>query len=67
MIGSNLNAESDQASMALPAQDALWYKDAMIYQVHVGTDFDGDGDGIGDIRRATQRLDYLQELGITTL
>ncbi len=49
------------------AQDTLWYKNAIIYQVHVRTFFDSNGDGIGDFRGLTQKLDYLQELGITAL
>jgi len=48
-------------------QDALWYKDAIIYQVHVRTFRDSNGDGIGDFRGLTEKLDYLQELGITAL
>ncbi len=52
--------------MASP-QDTLWYKNAIIYQVHVRTFFDSSGDGIGDFRGLTQKLDYLQELGITAL
>jgi maltose alpha-D-glucosyltransferase/alpha-amylase len=48
-------------------QDALWYKDAIIYQVHVRTFHDSNGDGIGDFRGLAQKLDYLQELGVTVL
>jgi len=48
-------------------QDGLWYKDAIIYQVHVRTFRDGSGDGIGDFRGLAEKLDYLQELGITAL
>ena len=48
-------------------QDALWYKDAVIYQVHVRTFFDSNGDGIGDFRGLAQKLDYLQELGIKAI
>jgi maltose alpha-D-glucosyltransferase / alpha-amylase len=48
-------------------QDALWYKDAVIYQVHVRTFQDSNGDGIGDFPGLTQKMDYLQELGITAL
>ena len=47
--------------------DPLWYKDAIIYEVHVRSFLDGDGDGAGDFRGLTQRLDYLQELGVTAL
>lgn len=46
---------------------APWYKDAVIYQVHVRAFFDSNGDGIGDFRGLAAKLDYLQELGITAL
>jgi maltose alpha-D-glucosyltransferase / alpha-amylase len=48
-------------------QDGLWYKDAIIYQVHVRTFRDSNGDGIGDFRGLAEKLDYLQELGINAL
>ena len=52
----------------MPAsQDALWYKDAVIYQVHVRTFYDSNGDGIGDFRGLAQKLDYLQDLGVTAI
>jgi maltose alpha-D-glucosyltransferase / alpha-amylase len=44
-----------------------WYKDAVFYELRVGTFQDSDGDGIGDFRGLTQRLDYLRDLGVTTL
>jgi maltose alpha-D-glucosyltransferase/alpha-amylase len=47
--------------------DALWYKDAIIYQLHVRTFCDSNGDGIGDFPGLIQKLDYLQELGVNTL
>ncbi len=49
------------------SKDALWYKDAIIYQVHVRTFHDSNGDGIGDFRGLEQKLDYLQELGISAI
>jgi len=48
-------------------RDVLWYKDAIIYQVHVRTFQDGNGDGIGDFQGLEGKLDYLQELGINTI
>jgi maltose alpha-D-glucosyltransferase / alpha-amylase len=48
-------------------RDNLWYKDAVIYQLHVRTFFDSNGDGIGDFQGLTQRLDYLQDLGVTAI
>jgi maltose alpha-D-glucosyltransferase / alpha-amylase len=50
----------------LPA-DPQWYKDAIIYEVHVKSFFDSNGDGIGDFIGLMQKLDYLQDLGITCL
>ncbi|MCB1769417.1 MAG: maltose alpha-D-glucosyltransferase, partial [Candidatus Competibacteraceae bacterium] len=48
-------------------EDPLWYKDALIYQLHVKAFGDSNQDGIGDFRGLTQRLDYIQELGVDTL
>ena len=48
-------------------EDPLWYKDAIIYELHVKTFFDSNGDGIGDFRGLISKLDYLQELGVNTL
>jgi maltose alpha-D-glucosyltransferase / alpha-amylase len=44
-----------------------WYKDAVIYEVHVRAFHDGNGDGVGDFRGLIEKLDYLQELGVTAL
>ena len=44
-----------------------WYKDAIIYELHVRAFCDSDGDGIGDFRGLTAKLDYLQDLGVTAL
>ncbi|WP_207484105.1 maltose alpha-D-glucosyltransferase [Arenibaculum pallidiluteum] len=47
--------------------DRHWYKDALIYQLHVKAFFDANNDGIGDFAGLTQKLDYLQDLGVTAL
>jgi len=47
--------------------DPLWYKDAIIYQLHVKAFFDGNDDGIGDFQGLIRKLDYLQGLGVTAL
>ncbi len=52
---------------SLPETDPQWYKDAVIYQLHVKSFYDSSGDGIGDFKGLTQKLDYLQDLGITTI
>jgi maltose alpha-D-glucosyltransferase/alpha-amylase len=50
-----------------PASDPLWFKDAVIYEVHVRAYQDSDGDGMGDFKGLTQRLPYLADLGVTAL
>jgi maltose alpha-D-glucosyltransferase/alpha-amylase len=49
------------------SRDPLWYKNAVIYELHVRAFQDSNGDGIGDFRGLTQRLDYLHDLGITAI
>jgi maltose alpha-D-glucosyltransferase / alpha-amylase len=49
------------------SQDPLWYKDAILYEVHVRAFKDSNGDGIGDFRGMIEKLDYIQELGVTML
>src|SRR6185437_9096345 len=57
MIAANIPIDSDP----------LWYKDAILYEVHVRAFCDSDGDGMGDFRGLTQKLDYLQDLGVTAI
>ncbi|MDP9022345.1 MAG: maltose alpha-D-glucosyltransferase, partial [Actinomycetota bacterium] len=47
--------------------DPLWYKDAVIYELHVRAFHDSDADGIGDFAGMTEKLDYLRDLGVTAL
>ena len=47
--------------------DPLWYKDAVVYEVHVRCFFDSNDDGIGDFEGLTRKLDYLQDLGVTAI
>jgi len=48
-------------------QDPLWYKDAVIYQLHIKSFFDSNNDGVGDIPGLLQKLDYIAELGVNAL
>ncbi len=54
-------------SGVLLTKDPLWYKDAVIYEVHVRAFADSNEDGVGDFRGLTEKLDYLQDLGVTTI
>ncbi len=50
-----------------PQGDPLWYKDAVIYQLHLKSFFDSDNDGIGDFSGVLEKLDYIAELGVTAI
>jgi trehalose synthase len=56
-------ADADDTSWT----DPLWYKDAIIYQLHVKSFFDGNNDGIGDFAGLISKLDYIRELGATAI
>ena len=66
-----MKAEKDDiaalAAATEAAVDPLWYKDAVIYELHVKAFFDANGDGIGDFRGLTEKLDYVAELGVNTI
>jgi maltose alpha-D-glucosyltransferase/alpha-amylase len=47
--------------------DPLWYRDAIIYELHVRAFYDSAGDGVGDFRGLAEKLDYLSDLGVTAL
>jgi maltose alpha-D-glucosyltransferase/alpha-amylase len=51
----------------MPNDDPFWYKEAVIYELHPRAFFDSNGDGIGDFSGLTDKLDYLQSLGVTAL
>ncbi|MEO8536905.1 MAG: maltose alpha-D-glucosyltransferase [Betaproteobacteria bacterium] len=54
------------AQVAL-ADPAHWYKDAIIYQLHIKAFFDSNDDGVGDFRGLTEKLDYIKDLGVNTI
>ncbi|HTV63587.1 MAG TPA: maltose alpha-D-glucosyltransferase [Verrucomicrobiae bacterium] len=59
---------SDQRpSPTAPEKIPMWYKSGVIYEVHVRAFQDSDGDGTGDFRGMTTRLDYLRDLGVTAI
>jgi maltose alpha-D-glucosyltransferase/alpha-amylase len=47
--------------------DPLWYKDAIIYEAHVRAFYDSNADGMGDFRGLAEKLDYLEDLGVTAI
>jgi maltose alpha-D-glucosyltransferase/alpha-amylase len=59
-------APNRQNREGLPSEP-FWYKSGVIYELHVRAFYDCDGNGIGDFRGLTEKLDYLKELGVTAL
>jgi maltose alpha-D-glucosyltransferase/alpha-amylase len=59
--------ECPLADLQIQTEESLWYKDAIIYELHVKSFYDSTGDGIGDFEGLIRKLDYLQELGVTAL
>jgi maltose alpha-D-glucosyltransferase/alpha-amylase len=57
----------EESRTVAASPETLWYKDAIIYQLHVRTFCDSNGDGIGDFPGLMQKLDYLQELGVNAI
>jgi len=69
-IGATPSTDVGTAAVTGPAalgNDAQWYKDAVIYQVHVKSYFDANNDGIGDFPGLVQKLDYIAQLGVNTI
>ena len=64
MVDSAVSGETVAVAVE---NDPLWYKDAIIYQMHVKAFFDADDDGAGDFVGLTQKLDYIHELGVNTI
>src|SRR5271170_107100 len=63
----NLMERGSKVNKAGSASDPLWYKDAVIYELHVRAFADSNKDGIGDFAGLIGKLDYLQDLGVTCL
>jgi maltose alpha-D-glucosyltransferase/alpha-amylase len=59
--------ETLKVKKAASTTDPLWYKDAIIYELHVRAFADSNNDGIGDLPGLISRLDYLQDLGVTCI
>ena len=46
---------------------SFWYKDAIIYELHIKAFLDSNDDGVGDLQGLVRKLDYLQDLGISCI
>ncbi|CAA9489483.1 MAG: GH13_16 / GH13_36 / GH13_4 / GH13_17 / GH13_ 23 / GH13 / GH13_31 / GH13_40 / GH13_29 / GH13_30 / G H13_35 / GH13_20 / GH13_2 / GH13_1 / GH13_34 / GH13 _18 / GH13_21 / GH13_19 / GH13_10 / GH13_37 [uncultured Rubrobacteraceae bacterium] len=66
-IERNTGAPSARAPEEETRGEALWYKDAIIYHLHVKAFYDSDNDGIGDFKGLTDRLEYIKDLGATAV
>jgi maltose alpha-D-glucosyltransferase/alpha-amylase len=66
-VATVLESAAPLARPQTAEDEPLWYKDALIYQLHVKAFFDSDDDGIGDFEGLRRKLDYLQDFGVTAL
>src|SRR5207237_9603895 len=64
-------ARGESRSVTTPnsgaGRDDLWYKDAIVYQLHIKSYRDANGDGYGDFRGLIEKLDYIRQLGANTI
>ena len=64
---ADLSALLPDPSTVDTANDPLWYKDAVVYELHIQAYADATGDGVGDFRGLTEPLDHVQSLGVNTI
>jgi maltose alpha-D-glucosyltransferase / alpha-amylase len=62
-----MTAAAEAAVESPSADDPLWHRDAVIYQLHVKTFLDSNDDGIGDFGGLASRLDYIKDLGVNAI
>ncbi|MCM2326708.1 MAG: maltose alpha-D-glucosyltransferase [Lysobacter sp.] len=67
MNAPDTDVDTARQEAGAPAGDALWYKDAVVYQLHIKAFFDSNDDGTGDFRGLASKLDYVQSLGVNTI
>ncbi len=60
-------AATGDEPLAAVTGDRHWYKDAVVYQLHIKAFFDSNNDGIGDFAGLTEKLDYVKDLGVNTI
>ncbi len=59
----NITAQANK-KLIIPAKDAKWWKEAIVYQIYPRSFKDSDGDGVGDLKGIISKLDYIKSLGI---
>src|ERR1017187_2595868 len=64
---ASLQGATERQNIRATGNNPLWYKGGVIYELHVRSFQDSDGDGTGDFLGLTSRLDYLRDLGITAV
>ncbi len=66
-VKTKAKAKAKKVDASRAADDPLWYKDAIVYQLHVKSFMDANGDGIGDFAGLLLKLDYIASLGVNTI
>jgi maltose alpha-D-glucosyltransferase / alpha-amylase len=66
-LAAKKSKQQSKKSLSPFGIEPLWFKDAVVYQLHVRAFHDANGDGIGDFAGLTEKLDYIQSLGVTAI
>src|SRR5512143_2608832 len=66
-MAGHATAATGVPAVATAAADRAWYKDAVVYQLHIKAFYDANDDGIGDFQGLTEKLDYVKDLGVNTI
>jgi maltose alpha-D-glucosyltransferase / alpha-amylase len=66
-MNKQIKTASGETRLQDGQEDAFWYKDAVIYQLHVKAFYDANGDGLGDFPGLMEKLDYIRDLGVNTI
>ena len=64
---ASLQGTTEKENIRAPGKNPPWYKNGVIYELHVRSFQDGDGDGTGDFLGLTSSLDYLRDFGVTAV
>jgi len=66
-VSPEARTKTNRTDGVIDRSDTEWYKDAIVYQLHIKAFLDSNGDGVGDFEGLIQRLDYIESLGVTAI
>ena len=67
LLGCTTPLATPQPESTTQAVSTAWWRDAVFYEIFIRSFYDSNGDGIGDLNGVTQKLDYIERLGVTAI